>query len=438
VQIGYQHILTLLAHYGVIGLFILSFIEASFFPLPPYLLLIPMTLANPQFGLFYALVGITGSVLGGVFGYAIGARVGRPILRHLFKENHPMKLESVFTRYGGWVVAIGGLTPIPYKIFAIAAGVFRMQIFTFIVTSTVARSIHFLSGALLLIFYGPKVVGYLHHSFGMTQWIILAALVLTLFVLWHAKSVRRHFIPLLLRLKTIWQNWNLGISNTTRTISRFGWYLIAGATLIVFSFSLFLKLAHELLEHELGYFDRIMGETIIALRTPWLTTVMKAITNLGSTPVIVFIVASLTVLGIIYRRYLIDIIVLDLCVGGGLGLTETLKLTYQRARPPLPWLGTASGFSFPSGHALITMSLYGFLAYLIFRNLRRPDSALWSLLFVFLAFGVGISRVYLGVHFVSDVLAGWTIAIAWLGTCIAGREVLRRNDALAMKANRIK
>jgi membrane protein YqaA with SNARE-associated domain/membrane-associated phospholipid phosphatase len=423
-QVWSQHMLIFLAHYGVIGLFTLSFVEASFFPLPPYVLLIPMTLAAPQLGPFYALVGTAGSILGGVFGYVIGFRVGRPILTHLFK-NRSSKMESLFLRYGGWGIAIGGLTPIPYKIFAIMAGVFQMPVFTFITTSAIARSIHFFSGALLLMFYGPKVVGYLHHSFSLHTFIIVGIIVLIVLIFWHTKLVQQHLIPLLIHLRVVWQQGAAKVDTTTETLSHFSWFLIAGATLIIFSIGFFVKLAHELLQNELGFFDQRVGAVILSWRTSWLTPFMKGLTNLGSSPVIILIIVLVTIFGILYRRFLIDGIVLDICVGGGMGLTEILKAAFERARPPLPWLGIASGYSFPSGHALLTMTVYGFLAYLAVRYKENFHySVPLAFLLILSALGVGLSRVYLGVHYPSDVVAGWAIAAAWVSTCIAGREIL--------------
>ncbi len=425
------HILTFLAHYGAIGLFILSFVEASFFPLPPYLLLIPMTLASPQFGPLYALIGTAGSILGGVFGYAIGFRVGRPILTHLFNPEYSGKVESLFLRYGGWAIAIGGLTPIPYKIFAIMSGVFQMPIFTFITTSAIARSIHFFSGALLLMFYGPKVADYLHHAMGMTMFVIVGTGLLLLLVFWHTQWIQQCLVPVIRHLKSLWQQGAAGVNKRTEVISRFGWFLIAGATLIIFSIGFFLKLVYKLLENELGLFDQSIGIYIVSWRTPWLTLIMNGITNLGSTPVILLIVVSLTVFGLLYRRFLIDGIVLDICTAGGWGLTEVLKATFERTRPPMPWLGMATGYSFPSGHALITMTLYSFLAYLVIRNRKKIyHSGILSFLLMLIAFGVGLSRIYLGVHYPSDVVAGWSIAAAWVGTCIAGREILWKAEGL--------
>ena len=147
--------------YGVVGLFILSFIEASFFPIPPYLLAVPMTLANPRRGLFYAAVGIAGSVLGGLVGYAIGLRFGRPVLARFLKPGTMAGLEQKFARYGGWAVAAGGLAPMPYKVFAIATGVFRLSLVAFVPASIVARGIRFIPPALLLMFYGRPIARYL-------------------------------------------------------------------------------------------------------------------------------------------------------------------------------------------------------------------------------------------------------------------------------------
>jgi len=255
--------------------------------------------------------------------------------------------------------------------------------------------------------------------------VVVGVVILALLVFWHTKFVQQRFIPLLTHMKTVWEQGAAKINNTTQILSRFGWFLIAGATLTIFSFGFYLKLAHELLENELVFFDQRVGVAIISWRASWLTPIMKGFSNLGSTPVILFIIITLTVLGILYRRFLIDVIVLDICVGGGLGLTEILKATYHRARPPLPWLGMASGYSFPSGHTLITMTIYGFLAYLIIRNRQHLHYGIpLALILIILAVGVGISRVYLGVHYPSDVIAGWAIAAAWMGTCIAGREIL--------------
>lgn len=429
-----QKVFLVLGHYGTTGLFVLSFVEASFFPLPPYLLLAPMTLAAPHLGLWYALIGTVGSVLGGILGYAIGFRVGRPILVYLVKPARMNTLEAVFTRFGGWALVVGGVTPVPYKIFAIATGVFRMPVFTFFSLSVLSRGVHFFTGALLIMIYRERMVGFLKKSPGIASLILLASVILIAVISWRISFSQKNLIPMVSRLKSVWLAITVKINDTVESLSRFGWCLVTGGTLIIFGFWLFTKLAEELFEHELAYFDSVVGQALISFRTPWLNQVMKVLTNLGSTPVIIIALLFLTVIGIIYRRFLTDFLMLDLCTGGALGLTEILKTTFHRPRPPHPWLSSAGGFSFPSGHSLITLSVYGFLAYLAVRNSgnsrRRIPAALCLLAIAFL---VGISRIYLGVHFPSDVLAGWAVAAAWLGTCIAGREILRSINQQAIQ-----
>src|SRR3989338_4669918 len=111
--------------FGEAGLFAVAFMESSFFPIPPDLLLIPLVLLNPQLGLWYALVCTIGSVLGAVLGYYIGIKGGRPILIRLAGKEKTDKTARYFRKYGDWAIGIAAFTPIPYKVFTIAAGVFR-------------------------------------------------------------------------------------------------------------------------------------------------------------------------------------------------------------------------------------------------------------------------------------------------------------------------
>ena len=117
---------------GAWGLFILAFTEASFFPIPPDIVLLPLGLLSPARVLYYAAITSIASTLGGIFGYFIGVRAGRPILSRFIKENNFHKIEEMFDRYGGWAVAVAGFTPIPYKVFTIASGVFHMDFTTFV------------------------------------------------------------------------------------------------------------------------------------------------------------------------------------------------------------------------------------------------------------------------------------------------------------------
>ena len=410
--------------YGVFGLFVLSFVEASFFPVPPYLLSIPMTLAKPQLGFFYALVGTVGSVLGGLFGYALGYRLGRPLLGRIVKPTVVAKIEAIYQRYGDWATAVGGLTPLPYKIFSISAGVFRTRIATFIPASLAARGIRFFGEALLLILYGRKVLTFLESAFSPTNLIILAVLSLIIVLAWHTRIVQKKLAPAFNHLHRQWLAWTLRVRNRFLAAGLFSWYLITGATITAFGFLIFSKIAVELLEHELASFDRTVGGWIINGRTDWLTPVMFGLTDLGSTAFVIGMIALITGVGIYFRKMLF-IVANYITITGALVLTELLKGAFHRQRPPLPWLAPAGGYSFPSGHSLISLTLYGFLAYWIFRNISHSR---WRILvsagFLLLPILIGISRVYLGVHYPTDVLAGWAVAAGWIGTCMVGMEYL--------------
>lgn len=416
--------------YGVFGLFILSFVESSFFPVPPYLLSIPMTLAKPQLGLFYALVGTVGSVLGGLFGYALGVKLGRPLLVKFIKPTVLKKFEAFYNRFGDWATAVGGITPIPYKIFAISAGVFRTRLATFIPASVFARGIRFFGEAVLLMWYGRKVIKFLKSAFGPTTVIVLLVLVAVLFLVWRAGWIPGEFLtrarPLWEQHRDRWLTWTCQIRQRFFPAGFFSWYLITGATLTAFGFIVFTKLSSELLEHELTHFDMMIRSWIIALRSDWLTSLMGGITNLGSSDWVIGLIIMISILGLYFRENL-ELLFFDIAMLGAYGLSELLKGTFHRARPPLPWLAPATGYSFPSGHALISLAIYGFLAYLLFRksNSGRPWlNYLGGITLLILPVLIGISRIYLGVHYPSDVLAGWAVAIGWIGTCVAGMELL--------------
>ena len=143
--------------YAVPALFILAFAESSFFPLPPDVLLMALTLGNPSWGLYYAAVSTVGSVLGGVFGYGIGWWGGRPILIKFMGADRVATIHQAFEKYEGWAILIAGFTPIPYKVFTIGAGAFYVNFKVFVVASLISRGARFFIVAGTLQLFGPWV-----------------------------------------------------------------------------------------------------------------------------------------------------------------------------------------------------------------------------------------------------------------------------------------
>lgn len=139
----------------------ISFIESSFFPIPPDLLLIPMVLAAPTRWFRLAVICTLSSVIGGYLGYAIGfflmEPVGIPILRFFGIEGKLPEFRAFVDKWGMIGIILKGLTPIPYKLVTIAAGAFDFDLVKFTIASIVARSMRFLLVAVLLWKFGPPI-----------------------------------------------------------------------------------------------------------------------------------------------------------------------------------------------------------------------------------------------------------------------------------------
>ncbi|MFA4016087.1 MAG: hypothetical protein RUDDFDWM_001188 [Candidatus Fervidibacterota bacterium] len=149
-----QWALHLLDQYGLIGLFTVAFIESSFFPVPPDVLLIAIVGVSPNLALKSSFTCTVGSVFGALLGYAIGLIGGRPILLKLFKREKVEAVEALYNEYGGYAVLIAAFTPIPYKLFTIASGVFRLSIGTMLLMSLIGRGARF-----FLVAYAVRIAG---------------------------------------------------------------------------------------------------------------------------------------------------------------------------------------------------------------------------------------------------------------------------------------
>ncbi len=144
------------AEYTLAGL---SFAESSFFPVPPDVLLAPMTLAHPDRGWRYALLVTVASVLGGALGYLIGMygmEFVTPWIAHWGMESSLQQAEALFAEYGIWIVFLAGFSPIPYKLFTITAGALAMSFPLFLLASLVGRGGRFYLVAAFVIWGGER------------------------------------------------------------------------------------------------------------------------------------------------------------------------------------------------------------------------------------------------------------------------------------------
>jgi membrane protein YqaA with SNARE-associated domain len=169
-------------------LFLLAFAESSFFPIPPDVLLITLGVSTPERAIYYAIICTVASVLGGAFGYGIGLYGGRPLLYKVFNENKIHAVEKLYDRYNAWATGIAGLTPIPYKVFTISGGAFKINFKVFMIASLASRSLRFITEGVLLFFFGEQIRDFLYSQF---NWISIAFVVALVGGFWVVQHLGR-------------------------------------------------------------------------------------------------------------------------------------------------------------------------------------------------------------------------------------------------------
>ncbi len=157
--------------YAVPALVLISFAESSFFPIPPDVLLIAMVVAVPKRWYSFAFYCSIASVLGGILGYFIGYSfmdiLGNRIVEFYHFQEKFDKIGGLFNEYQAWAVAAAGFTPLPYKVFTIAAGAFKVNLPVFIFASALSRSARFFLVAFFVYKFGPPVKELIEKYFGL-------------------------------------------------------------------------------------------------------------------------------------------------------------------------------------------------------------------------------------------------------------------------------
>jgi len=175
--------------YAIPALFLLAFAESSFFPVPPDVLLITLSLSIPKKAFKYAFICSVGSVLGGILGYFIGLKlmdlVGVPILNFYgygaiekYRE-----IQVLYTKYDAWAVGAAAFTPIPYKVFTISAGAFKIDFPVFVIASTAGRAGRFFLVAGIIYLFGPRVKDFIDKYFNLLTLVFFALLILGFIVI---------------------------------------------------------------------------------------------------------------------------------------------------------------------------------------------------------------------------------------------------------------
>ena len=182
VKATYDYMLNLAAHRNAMYfLFAVAFIESSFFPIPPDVMLIPMVLAAPQKAWRIAGVATAASVVGGYIGYAIGVFgyevIAKPILNFYGYMQQFETFQGYYHEWGAWIVFGAGVTPFPYKVVTIASGVVHLDLLVFGIASVISRGIRFYLVAWLLKKYGEPMREFIDKNLGMLSILFVLLLV---------------------------------------------------------------------------------------------------------------------------------------------------------------------------------------------------------------------------------------------------------------------
>ncbi|MCT4575498.1 MAG: DedA family protein [Alphaproteobacteria bacterium] len=165
----------------------ISFIESSFFPIPPDALLIPMVLSNRSKAVKIAFVCTLSSVLGALFGYVIGAflydSVAEPLLELYHYTDKFNSFKELYNSWGSWVVAFFGFTPFPYKVITITSGVVNLNLLVFIIASILSRGARFFLIAGLLWKWDGKIKDFIERRLGLLTFLFFALILVCFFAL---------------------------------------------------------------------------------------------------------------------------------------------------------------------------------------------------------------------------------------------------------------
>ncbi len=202
---------------------------------------------------------------------------------------------------------------------------------------------------------------------------------------------------------------------------------IIAAILFLATLFIFVSIADEIVLENNSKFDQIISKKILSFESPAITGIMEVFTFFGSHT---FLFPAYIILIVFYffqkkTRLALDIIMVGL---SSTGILFLFKSIFQRTRPLDPLIKDVTGFSFPSGHSFSSFTFFGMMIYIIWQTkIRKGWKILFSVLLFLFASVIAFSRVYLRVHYPSDVIAGFCLSIVWL---ILSLWILHKIDLL--------
>ena len=191
-------------------------------------------------------------------------------------------------------------------------------------------------------------------------------------------------------------------------------FIIGVISLLAFSFMAFFVSANKVVQ-----FDSTIITFVQGFENSALTAVMKFFTFIGDTNSVIVLSILVIIFLYVVLKHRVELILFIVAIIGSAVLNQLLKYSFQRARPELHRLIEIDSYSFPSGHAMNAFTVYTIISFLLWRHIpSRAGRILLIIISALMIFTIGISRIYLGVHYPSDIIAGYFASACWLGMAI--------------------
>lgn len=425
-------LLPYLNHWGYYVLLLMTFLETSAFlgflvPGESMVVIAGLLASKDVLELGDVIwVASVGAITGDIVGYLIGRRFGEEfLLRYgkyfFFKKEYLNEAKRFFDKHGGKTVFFGRFMAWLRAFAPVVAGISKMPYLRFLFFNVAGGIIWAIAFSLFGYFVGNSwdiIRAYLGRI-GIVTFISGIIIIYLYFLLTKKRRLIKEKIGWMDRELSYLmpKTWDF-MKGRFSAGEWYGLNLTIGIVLLILALFYFGEIVEDLIDKEtLFYLDFRVRSLVEGIISPEITRIMVDITNIGGV-YLATLTLSIIALYLLYKRCWWKLFALFLATGGGEAILIILKMLFHRPRP-MPQLVATHGYSFPSGHAFSAMTIYGFLIYLTWKT---DSSKLLRIIilpaFTLLIFLIGISRIYLNVHYLTDVLGGYASGFAWLVFCV--------------------